>query len=109
MMRILGTRQVDVTKTITSRENEEGLHPNTYTTAGLAEAEKTYSTTFTVLGLGSSSEEAAEIASMISKEFLDAGVFLDPKSTEIADPEQMVARLLQEPEHHQNMFDFYRG
>ncbi|ERN10791.1 hypothetical protein AMTR_s00027p00224720 [Amborella trichopoda] len=68
-----------------------------------------YSKTFTVVGLASSSDEAAEIASMLAKEVLDAGVILDPKSREIANLKQMVVCIRQEVEHHQNIFDFYHG
>ncbi|ERN20581.1 hypothetical protein AMTR_s00070p00065290 [Amborella trichopoda] len=69
----------------------------------------TYSTHFTVVGLASSSEEAAQIASMAGKEVLDVEVILDTKSREIADLKQMVVHLCREVEHHQNMSDFYQG
>ncbi|ERN08679.1 hypothetical protein AMTR_s00017p00217110 [Amborella trichopoda] len=46
---------------------------------------------------------------MAGKEVLDVEVILYTKSREIAKLKQMVVRLRQEAEHHQNMSDFYHG
>ncbi|ERN18164.1 hypothetical protein AMTR_s00054p00157510 [Amborella trichopoda] len=76
--------------------------------AGLADGEKEYSTTFTVVGLSCSSEEAIDIASMPVKEVLNFELILDPKSRKIEALKRMVVHLRREVEHHQNMSDFYR-
>ncbi|ERN05683.1 hypothetical protein AMTR_s00006p00189920 [Amborella trichopoda] len=90
----------EFTAAISGSEREEGLHTNTLTATGLADSEKGYSTTFIVVGLTSSSEEAAEITSMATKEVLDAGLLLDLKFKEIEALERIVVCLPREVEHH---------
>ncbi|ERM95428.1 hypothetical protein AMTR_s00008p00246020 [Amborella trichopoda] len=60
-------------------------------------------------GTSSSEEATVDNISMLPEEILEAGMMLDPKSREIASLREMVVRLRQEPDHHHNMADFYRG